>query len=199
VSTHADASSSAPLVRARFCQEWLEMIEKEAEPLRGRFLARVPRALREAIEGASRVAWLPLEYHVALSDIQLETYGAVRAHDYFRRAFAASLRGPYLGPLLQTGAKVLGLTPGAVARWAGRGYEAGFRNAGKLHGEQLGPGHARLLYSELPAICTASDAWMTSPHGSAYGAYDVLGVEGVVRLDLSGRPEGRLVLDLEWT
>jgi hypothetical protein len=40
---------------------------------------------------------------------------------------------------------------------------------------------------------------MTSPHGSAYGAYDVLGVEGVVRLDLSGRPEGRLVLDLEWT
>lgn len=175
------------------------MIAKEEEPWRGRFLGRVPRALREEIESAARVAWIPIENHVRLSDIQLETYGAVRAHDYFRRAFASSLRGPFFGPLLKTGVRLLGLSPATMARWAGRGYEAGFRNAGKIVGEVLGPGHARLAYSGLPAVCVASDAWMTSPHGSAYGAYDVLGVaDGIVRLDLSHRAEGRLVLDLEW-
>ena len=55
VSLDPDASS-APLVRARFCQEWLEKIATEEEPWRGRFLARLPPALKEQILSATRVA-----------------------------------------------------------------------------------------------------------------------------------------------
>ncbi|HEY2513582.1 MAG TPA: hypothetical protein VGI39_22090 [Polyangiaceae bacterium] len=187
-----------PLVRARFCQEWLELVEKEDEPWRGRFHAAVSSDLRESIVGACRVAWLPVSAHVALSDAVAQAFGVARAHDYYRRAFALSLRGPVLGPLMQTGARVLGLSPATFARWAGKAYAGGFRNAGRIEGEVLGPGRARLNYFDLPEVCTASDAWMTSPQGSAYGAYDVLGVQGVVRLDHSRRREGKMVLDLEW-
>jgi hypothetical protein len=188
-----------PLIRARFCQEWLAMIAKEEEPYRGRFLARVSPETRAQIETASRVGWLPLSIHVGFSEIQLETFGIARAHDYYRRAFAESLRGPVLGPLMMTAARLLGLSPASFVKWAPRGYDAGFRNAGQVQGEVLDAHRARLVYSNLPAMCTASDAWMTSSQGSAYGAYDVLGVEGVVRLDTSARAEGKMVLALEWS
>ena len=88
---------------------------------------------------------------------------------------------------------------GGQLRWSPRAYQAGFRNVGELAGEVLGPQRARLVYSALPTVCTSSDAWMLSSQGSAYGAYDFLGIEGVVRLDTSGRSLGRMVLELEWS
>jgi hypothetical protein len=185
-------------VRARFCQEWLEFAEKEEEPWRSRFFAGLDPETRSVIEGASRVAWVPAGIHVRLADILQEAYGAVRAHSYYRRAFASSLSGPVLGPLFRTGTRVLGISVATFVRWAPRGWDASFRNAGGLLGEVLGPYHAKLTYFGLPAVCTASDGWMLSSQGSAYGTYDVLGVDGVVRIDLSGRNEGRMVLDLEW-
>ena len=187
-----------PLVRARFCQEWLTFAETQEEPWRGRFLAGIPPALRETIESASRVAWIPMAVHVKLADILQESFGPVRAHVYYRHAFAASLSGPILGPLLRAGTRVLGLSVPAFVRWASRGWDASFRNAGELVGDLLAPDRAMLTYRGLPAICTASDGWMLSAQGSAYGVYDVVGVEGVVRVDLSGRSEGRMVVNLEW-
>lgn len=188
-----------PLVRARFCQEWLAFAETQEEPWRSRFLGGIDREMRETIESASRVAWLPLSFHVKLADVLQESFGAVRAHAYYRRAFVASLSGPILGPLVRTGTRVLGVSIPSFVRWVGRGYEASFRNAGELAGEVLGPDRAKLIYRGLPPICTSSDGWMLSSQGSAYGAYDLCGVEGVVRIDLSRRSEGWMTLALEWT
>jgi hypothetical protein len=196
--TTLPANPAEPLVRARFCQEWLTLIGIEEEPYRSRFFARVSDEMRAQIEGASRVAWLPVGIHVKLADIQLETFGMVRAHQYYRRAFASSINGPILAPLVLTGAKLLGLSPGSFVRWASRGYDAAYRNVGRLNGEVLGPYRARLQFLNLPPVCTASDAWLTSAQGSTYGLYDVLHVEGVVRLDTRGRAEGTMVLEMEW-
>jgi hypothetical protein len=200
VKSNGDAGDGGtePLVRGRFCQEWLELVDAEPEPWRGRFMALLSSQMKETILGASRVSWLPLELHVTLSNLTEEALGETRAHAYYRRAFAAALRGPFLGPLVRTGARVIGLSPATFVRWAGRAYEAGFRNAGRIDGEVLGRGKARLVYSQLPAICTASTPWLTSAQGSTYGAYDALGVDGVVRLDLTGRAQGRLIVTLEW-
>ncbi len=189
---------SDPLVRARFCQEWLSLVAREEEPYKGRFFARVTEEMRQTIDGASRVAWLPLAVHVRLADIQLEAFGTARAHDYYRRAFSSSVKGPILGPLVLTGARLLGLSPASFVRWASRGYEAAYRNAGELAGEVLEARRARLVFSKLPAVCVASDAWLMSAQGSAYGVYDVLQLEGIVRLDTRERAGGKMVLELEW-
>jgi hypothetical protein len=188
-----------PLVRARFCQEWLELVDKEEEPWRGRFFAALDPALREMIEAATRVAWLPMAVHVKLADLQQEAFGAVRSHAHYRKSFAAALRGPFLGPLVRTGARVMGISIPSIVRWSPRAYQAGFRNMGELVGEVLGPQRARLVYNGLPPVCTASNAWMLSSQGSAYGAYDFLGIEGVVRLDTSEKSQGRMTLELEWS
>jgi hypothetical protein len=187
-----------PLVRARFCQEWLAFVETQEEPWRSRFRAGITPAVRDAIVTASRVAWLPVAYHVTLADVLQDSFGVMRAHTYYRNAFAASLSGPILGPLVRTGTRVLGISVGSFVRWAGRGWEAAFQNAGGLTGEVLGPERAKLTYHGLPAICTASEGWMLSSQGSAYGVFDLVGVDGIVRLDLSKRSEGEMVLNLEW-
>jgi hypothetical protein len=176
----------------------LTNVEHEDDPWRARFFAAIPADMRATIEGTSKVEWLPAAMHVALADILTEAFGPVRAHAYYRRAFAASLRGPVLGPLLRTGIRILGVTPASMIRWAAHGWRSSFRDCGGVTGEVLGPGRGRLLYADLPAVCTASEAWLDSAQGSAYGALDALGATGVVRLDKSERARGRMVLEVEW-
>jgi hypothetical protein len=187
-----------PLVRARFCQEWLTRMDALEEPYRGRFFAALDEGTRSAIDSSSRVAWIPIEIHVRLADVTHEALGAVRAHAYYRASFAPSINGPILGPLLRTSAKLLGISVNTFVRWASRAWEAVFSHAGEFSGEVLGHERARLVYRGLPAVCTDSDAWLRSAEGSVYGAFDLLGVEGVVRPDWSARSQGGMVLNLEW-
>jgi hypothetical protein len=190
--------SAAPLVRVRHLQEWLANVAREEDPWRARFFEALPSRIRDEVEGAVRTEWLPMAHHVLFADILGHAFGPVHAHDYYRRAFATSLRGPVLGPLLRTGARVLGLNPGSLLRWAGHGWRASFRNAGSLTGVVVRENMGRLEYRDMPAVCIASDAWLDSAQGSAYGALDAMGATGVVRIDKSGRGEGRMTLELEW-
>jgi hypothetical protein len=136
---------------------------------------------------------------VRLADILQETFGAVRADAYYRRAFVASLDTPLLKPILELGVRLAGLTPASAVRWIPRGWDAAFKNSGVVTGEVLGPGSARLVYTELPEIFTASEGWVLSCPASGYGLYDFLRVDGIIRLDLTSRSTGRIVMEFEWT
>jgi hypothetical protein len=188
-----------PLVRARHLKDWLIRIAGEEDPWRARFFDALPKATRTTIESAVRGTWLPMALHVELADIMQHAYGPARAHQHYRHSFAAALHGGIFGPLLRTGTRLFGATPAAFLRWAHLGWDASFRNSGKLQGEILGPRFGRLIYSGLPPVCTASDPWLDSAQGSAYGTLDVLELDGVIRLDKSRRGEGRLELSLEWS
>src|SRR5271170_3072945 len=120
--TPHSSGPAEPLVRARLCQEWLSSIAVEEEPYRSRFFATLTEEMVAQIDGMSRVAWMPLSVHVRLAEVQLEVFGAVRAHEYYRRAFVRTLTGPILGPLVRTGARLLGVSVGSCVRWASQGY-----------------------------------------------------------------------------
>ena len=114
-------------------------VAREDDPWRARFFAALPEETRVTIEAASKADWLPVGMHVALADLVGEAFGPVRAHNYYRRAFAASLRGPVLGPLLRTGLRVLGVTPSSMVRWAGHGWTSSFRHCGAMSGGAARP------------------------------------------------------------
>ncbi len=187
------------LVRARFLQQWLGNVAREEDPWRARFFEALPPADREAIESASRVAWVPVDLHVRLSEVLLEAFGVARAHEYYRRAFARALRQPPFDSLVATGLRVLGVTPVSFLRWSSHGWELSFRDCGAVSGEVLGERRGRLVYRDLPEVCIASEPWLDSAQGSAYGAFDLLGVTGIVRIDKSDRARGGMALELEWT
>jgi hypothetical protein len=191
-------SESDSLVRARHLQEWLAAVEEEQDPWRARFFAAIPPDMRSLIDNATKVAWLPAVFHVQLADILADSLGAVRAHAYYRRAFAASLRGPVLGPLVRTGMALLGLTPASAVRWTYKGWEASFRGCGSFRGEVLAPERGRLTFRDLPPFFCASDPWLDSVQASTYGVFDLLGFDGLVRIDKARRAEGGAQLELEW-
>jgi hypothetical protein len=192
-------SEHQALIRGRFLQEWLANMEREPERVRDRFFAVLPPDAREQIEQATRTVWLPAQLHVKLAEVTLEALGESRAHDYYRRAFARSLRGPFFASAMRAATRLFGLSPGSFLRWTSRAYEATLRNCGACHGEVLGEGRGVLLYTGLPAFCTASDAWLDSAQGSVYGAFDIVGASGVARLDKSKRDNGEMRVELEWT
>lgn len=187
-----------PLVRGKHVQEWLERMEREADPYRARFFELLPRETRAAIEGAPRLGWVPVDLHVRLSDVLFEAFGPKRAHDYYRRAFSDALRGPIFDGLVKTGVRILGMTPGVLLRWAHKGWEASFKDCGMVEGRVLGPGRGEMVYSGLPPVCIASTAWLESSQGSAYGALDLFSADGIVRIDMSRRERGEMRLELEW-
>jgi hypothetical protein len=51
----------------------------------------------------------------------------------------------------------------------------------------------------LPDVCLASDAWLDSAQGSAYGVLDLAGASGVARIDKSRLDERLLIVHIEWT
>ncbi len=188
-----------PLVRARNLVQWLELVDAEPEPWRGRFRQALPADVHERIASSGHFDWLPAELHVRLADALFESFGAVRAHDYYRRALSRSVRGPVLGTLFRSGTRLLGLTPVAFLRWVRHGWASSFRDCGSIRGEALGPGHGRLVYENLPTFCTGSRPWVESAMGTAYGVYDLTRVQGVVRMDDTRLAQGGFELTLEWT
>jgi hypothetical protein len=188
-----------PVVRARHLRDWLTRVGGEEDPWRGRFFAALPARTRTTIETAARGTWLPMQLHVDLAEVMLESYGPARAHEHYRRSFAAALQGGIFGPLVRTGNRLFGTTPATFLRWAHLGWDTSFRQCGELTGEITGAGQGRLIYSGLPRVCTVSDAWLDSSQGSSYGCFDVLEIDGLVRVDKSRREEGRLELALEWS
>jgi hypothetical protein len=191
--------TSEALVRARHMQEWLGNMAREEDPWRSHFFAALPEDVALAIETAARTDWVPARFHALFADLVAAAFGPVRSHDYYRRAFARALRGPFWNPVVRTGMRLLGVTPASFLRWAGRGWESSFRNCGSMHGQVLEPSRGRLLYENLPPVLTASEPWLDSSQGSVYGVFDLCGVTGVVRLDKSRCAQGVLRLELEWT
>ena len=192
-------SGVRPMVRARHLKDWLTNATRDGDPWCSRFLASIPATLRAEIEASGNSTWMPIEMHVQLADLMQDAYGPARAHEHYRRSFAESVQGAVVGPLFRTGVRLFGMTPAALLRWAHRAWDVSFRGCGALRGEVDGPGRGRLVYEDLPAVCAASDAWMGSAQGSAYGAFDVCEVSGVVRIDKRRRGERGMDLVLEWT
>jgi hypothetical protein len=188
-----------PLVRARHLQQWLALIAATEAPYPERFLQRLAPATRTLITEASPVAWLPAGLHAELAEVMLAAFGARRAHEYYRHAFAASVEGPIFGPLLRAGVAMFGLSPAAFVRWAHKGWQLSFRDAGSLQGEVLEGSRGRIHYRDLPPECAANAAWVESMPSSIYGMLDVTRRTGVVRFIERDPAAGNFTLEIEWS
>jgi hypothetical protein len=133
------SSDAEPLVRAGHLQEWFDNLRREHDPWRAAFFSALPAEVLEDVERAASLDWLPVRYHVHFADLMLGAFGPVRSHEYYRRAFAAALRGPFFWPIVRTGVRLLGLTPATFLRWCGRGWEASYKHCGPFTASRWGP------------------------------------------------------------
>ncbi|MGE0785963.1 MAG: hypothetical protein AB7S26_09765 [Sandaracinaceae bacterium] len=109
------------------------------------------------IEGAVRVAWMPLELDVRLTQTVYDLCGPERLREWGHAAITKSTEGPLLGPIVE-GLRRLGMTPTTALRRVPYGWDLIYRHCGEVRfeGEEEPPEHGehtvRLTVAHTPAL-----------------------------------------------
>jgi len=183
-----------PRILAGFVQGTLAGLEPAAA---AGVRARLAPATREALERSSRLAWLPIEVDVELTDAIYAELGATRAREMFRRNLSAALDTPILRSLAQGALRIFGASPARLFGWAPKAYAQLYRDSGEMRFESEGPGAARLELSGLPFAIARSRDYLDGMASAFAAGFDLMGIKGEVtveRIDPAGlRATYRLV------
>jgi len=183
-----------PRILAGFVQGTLAGLEPAAA---AGVRARLAPATREALERSSRLAWLPIEVDVELTDAIYAELGATRAREMFRRNLSAALDTPILRSLAQGALRIFGASPARLFGWAPKAYAQLYRDSGEMRFESEGPGAARLELSGLPSAIARSRDYLDGMASAFAAGFDLMGIKGEVtveRIDPAGlRATYRLV------
>jgi hypothetical protein len=156
--------------------------------------ARLQPEVRQALDGATRLDYLP-----ALVDLEVATaIHAVAGADALRRVARETLRrsltGSLLGALTQSATALFGLTPPGLLRFGARGYARVCRDCGELKVAATSDGLVELALTGLPDGLQVP-LYLDAMAGGFEALLDVCEVDGRVRVE--ARPAGARFL-LEW-
>ncbi len=145
-----------------------------------------PDVLR-AIESATRVAWLPVELDLELSEAVDRILGPQALTDWSRLAMQDSFRGPLLGPVVDGAVRLFGLHPGRLAKVFPRGWTQIYRGCGDLKTEPSGGDSVRISHVAPPELLRVSDVFHRSVAGAFSALFDVARVRGEVSVVVLAR------------
>jgi hypothetical protein len=162
-----------------------------------RVRARLAPATRETLQRSSRLAWLPIEVDVELTDAVYAELGPARAREMFRRNLSAALDTPILRSLAQGALRLFGASPERLFGWAPKAYAQLYRDSGEMRFESDGPGAAWLELANLPPAIAASRDYLDGMASALAAGFDLMDIKGEVtveRVDPAGlRAAYRLV------
>jgi hypothetical protein len=184
-----------PRILAGFVQGTLAGLDP-ASALRVR--ARLAPETLALLERSSRLAWLPIEIDVELTQAIYGELGSGPAHELFRRNLSAALASPILRSLAQGALRLFGASPERVFAWAPKAYTQIYRDSGAMRFQAEGAGVARLELSELPPAIAASRNYLDGVAGSIAAGFDLMGVKGEVEIERFDPLGRRACFRLEW-
>lgn len=152
----------------------------DPEPLQD-ILGGVSPKIVEAIERASRLAWLPLQHDVELSMSVARVLGDQGCVDWARTSMLLSLRTPLLEPLWKAAFRVFGMSPGALFRAAPSGWKAVYRNVGGVE-HQARPNAAVLALFDLPGLLLEDSTYLRCMCGTFSALLNIAETPGTVEL-----------------
>lgn len=121
-----------PRVLAAFAQIHLQVIEKQSAELAKRVREVMDPDALQAIEKASRISWVPLAYHIALTECTFREGNRSQASEICRLTVLESFSQPFLKPLFHGALTVLGPSLDQFARWTPKAWSSLFREVGEL-------------------------------------------------------------------
>jgi hypothetical protein len=181
-------------IRAAFMKE-LARVLRESHPAElAAIEARMPPGTLAAVDGATRVEWLPVSVATCLVDAELPVIGLDAVRRTNREAVLRSTKTSLLGPLVAGAVGLFGLTPSGLVRFVPRAWSAVYRGAGELKLASQRPGEAVILHEDLPS-CIASAGYLEAIAAGIEAAVDVCRMEGEARVE---RRMGRVAYVLRW-
>ena len=188
--------SETPQALAAFVQVLLQTIENKSAGLASRVRAEMDPAVLKDIETASRISWLPLGHHVALTECTYHEGSRGQGSEICRQAVLESFAQPFLSPIIRGALTVLGPSMADFSRWTPKAWVALFRGVGELAWVPGGAGASTLLLAPAHPQILRSPDYIEGIAGSFSALFEITHTTGTIR---ARADDSRVIFDLTWT
>jgi hypothetical protein len=176
-----------PEIAAQHTRTSLAVLAERSPSAAVRVRARLRPEVRELLDGATRVDFLPATVDLAVAMAIHAEVGPDAARRVAREVLRRSLSGPVLGSLVTSATALFGLTPPDLLRWASRGWSRVCRDCGDLQVVGVADGVVHLALTHLPELLEVP-SYLESVGGALEAFLDVCQVDGEVEAE--PRPGG---------
>jgi hypothetical protein len=184
---------------AGFIQSSLEAIDGMDAALGREVRARLKPETRAAIESASAIGLVSVDFDVELNECFFAVAGPARARAALRENLRQSFDRPVLKPFVDGVFAIFGRSLGKMIGWAPKVWGLVYRDAGEMVVSEARDGRVRLDLLDIPLVISASPNYLYGSAETFAGFFDVAGVDGNVRVigpDLANRCAG---FELSWS
>lgn len=189
-------SQKTPQALAAFVQVHLATLERTSAELATRVRAGMDPAVLKEIETASRISWLPLAHHVALTEGTFREGSQGQGAEICRLAVLESFTQPFLSPIIRGALTVLGPSMDDFSRWTPKAWVALFRGVGELSWVPGGPGASTLLLAPAHPQILRSPDYIEGIAGAFSALFEMTRSPGTVRARVD---DSRVIFELAWT
>jgi hypothetical protein len=183
-----------PEIAAQHTQASLAVLAERSPVAHGRVRARLRPEVREALDGATRLDFLPAQVDLDVALAIHAEVGPDGARRVAREVLRRSLAGPVLGSLVTSASALFGLTPPDLLRWASRGWSRVCRDCGELQVVGVADEVVHLALTGMPELLE-HPSYLSSIGGALEAFLDICRVEGEVEVE--PRPGGAH-FELRW-
>lgn len=176
-----------PMIRASQVKANLTGLERLGAGAERRVRERMSPETVEAIELATRVAWLPIELDVELCEAVDREVGRSRLWEWQVEAALESMRGPLLSPLVTGAVRLFGPKPGRLLKFASRAWSQVYRDCGEVELGSASDSAAVLEYRGGPDVVVADAMYLSTIAAGFSSVFLVLELTGDVDVDAADR------------
>jgi len=190
--------SATPRMLAGFVQSALEAIDDIDPSLGQKVRFQLKRETLAAIESASPIALISVDYDVELTDCFFFVAGYANALAALRENLWRGFDKPWLRPVLDGARAVFGTSLLRTLTWAPQFWGLVYRDAGEMSVAERSERRLRFELCGIPLAIAASPNYLAGTAATFAGCFDVAGVDGRVELAGPDLQTGRASFALSW-
>ena len=190
--------STEPRIIAALVKSTLDTIGQIDADTLDRVRVAVDPATLERIEQASRIAWIPVELDVELTERFFDVAGSEQACRVFRDTLAQSFHTPLLRPLVDGAVRLFGRDVHRAMRWVPKGWSLIYRDCGEMTVSCEEENAVRLeIVGAAPAIAR-SPSYLEGIGAALSALFDLWHEAGAFEVGASDPAAGRVSFDARW-
>jgi hypothetical protein len=171
-----------PEIQARHARTALEVVGELFPAAAARIRERLSPLVRQAIEAAFRLDYLPVMVELEVVSAIREELGPRGSRAVAREGLRRTLQGNLLAGLVSSAVVLFGNTPAGLLKWVGRGYSRICRDCGELRLVESSEETAEVRLENLPPELNLP-SYLDALGGGLEAFFDICQVEGEVLYD----------------
>ncbi|PRQ05511.1 hypothetical protein [Enhygromyxa salina] len=187
-----------PSIRAIQIEHSLRALELVAVGEHERALDRMRPESLARIREARRFEWLPVALDVELTEAVADEFGPAVAAARSRQSLGHSTRTTLLRPFIDGVIKLFGLDPSSMFRQVPLGWNAIYRNAGRMRYEVSAGSDRALIYEEVPVVILGSRVYLDAIAAALHSLFDLCKVDGEIEVAEIDPSRARVELRVTW-